>query len=175
MRKHYLFLILVLILILSPLNSSLATEDQDPILITQVESVRDRGHDFIDIYTNGQVEAKGYLEDDQLIIEFPNAKIAPKIEVLTRKSQRIKKILTKQIKPKTAQVIIKLKKEIEYEIVNVFGRNKSVVEIRFTCEMIWVASILCFVRLWINPFSWASPTILSKIRDILSFSFSLLL
>ena len=100
----------------------------EQIQITKIEAKRDRGFDYLDIYTTGNVKARGLLLEDKLIIDFPRTKIAKDIEILKGKSKRIKEILSKQEKDK-ARIIIELKKDIDYEIVNVFGRNKSVVEL----------------------------------------------
>jgi N-acetylmuramoyl-L-alanine amidase len=62
------------------------------------------------------------------VIDFPGTRVAKNLKILKRKSKRIKKIVAKQAKG-NARIVIYLKKNIDYEIVNVFGRNKSVVEI----------------------------------------------
>ncbi|NQT29837.1 MAG: N-acetylmuramoyl-L-alanine amidase [Candidatus Saganbacteria bacterium] len=96
--------------------------------ISKIEAKRDRGFDYLDVYTTGNVSGNGLLLENELQINFPNAKISPKIEILTKKSKRIKNISTKQV-GSTARITVTLKKNIDYEIVNVFGRNKAVVEI----------------------------------------------
>ena len=90
--------------------------------------MRDRGFDYLDIYTTGHVKAEGLLLENKLIINFCGAKLSKKIEIIKRKSKRIKDIRVKQVKG-NAQIVVELKKDIDYEIVNVFGRNKSVIEI----------------------------------------------
>ena len=102
----------------------------DTRLITRIESKRDRGFDYLDIYTSGFTEGRGLLLEDKLYIDFPGARISPKVKITSRKkSRRIASITTTQKDEQTARIIIRLKKNVEYEVVNIFGRNKSVVEI----------------------------------------------
>jgi N-acetylmuramoyl-L-alanine amidase len=97
--------------------------------VTKVEVMRDRGFDYLDIYTSGPVKAKGLLLEDQLQIDFPDAIISKSIEISPRHSKRVRKIRVEQVDESNARVIVELEKEIDYDIVNVFGRNKSVIEI----------------------------------------------
>jgi len=100
--------------------------------IKLIQAKRDRGFDYLDIYVTGNVKGKSILLEDQLQIDFPNTKIAKDIRISKRKiwkSKRIRDIRVKQVNSKTARVIVYLKRPVDYEIVNVFGRNKSVVEI----------------------------------------------
>ncbi len=122
MLKKFLSLIF-LIIICAPAITA------DKTLIKKIEVHHDRGLEYLDIYTDGYVEAKGLLLENKLIIEFPGAIVSSKVTVKLpkKKLSRIKKI---RPKPKTDQIVIDLKKQIDYEIVNVFGRNKSVIEIR---------------------------------------------
>ncbi|MFH1684230.1 MAG: N-acetylmuramoyl-L-alanine amidase [Candidatus Margulisiibacteriota bacterium] len=116
-------------LILLPITSALAAEKPQ---IKLIQGKRDRGFDYLDIYTTGSVLAKGLLLEDQLLIDFPGANISNNLEVskkYLKNSKRIKNITAKQVDAKTARIIVHLKKNIDYDIVNVFGRNKSVVEI----------------------------------------------
>ncbi len=106
-------------------NFSFAQKHQ----ITRIQAKRDRGFDYLDIYTTGSLKNKGLLLEDQLLIDFPNCEIAKDIEIIKRKSKRIKDIHVKQVNQNTARIIIDLIKDIDYEIVTVFGRNKSVIEI----------------------------------------------
>lgn len=99
------------------------------ISLSSIEHNRDRGYDYLDIYTTGWTEARGLLLENKLYLDFPGAQLDPKIEISRRKSKRIEKIEVVQKDKETARVIVTLKKEIEYDIVNVFGRDKSVVEI----------------------------------------------
>lgn len=39
--------------------------------ITQIEMKRDRGYDYLDVYTTGWSEARGLLLEDKLYIDFP--------------------------------------------------------------------------------------------------------
>lgn len=97
-----------------------------------IQGKRDRGFDYLDIYTTGHVKAKGLLLEDQLLIDFPNSRLAKGLRVSTRylkKSKRIKAVRVKQIDKKTVRVIVDLKRPIDYDMVNVFGRNKNVIEI----------------------------------------------
>jgi N-acetylmuramoyl-L-alanine amidase len=101
----------------------------NPMKITKIEAKRDRGFDYLDIYSTGNVKSNGLLLEDKLVIDFPNAQISKNIKIKRKKSKRIKAIKAKQYDKKTARIVIYLKKNIDYDIVDVFGRNKSVVEI----------------------------------------------
>lgn len=92
--------------------------------IEQIEIHRDRGYDYLDIYTTGWVEAKGLMLEDKLYIDFPAGNVSREVEILKGKSSRIK-----NIEIAGNRIVIWLKKESDYDIVNVFGRNKTVVEI----------------------------------------------
>ena len=100
----------------------------DGLSVTKVEASRDRGFDYLDIYTTGNLQPKGLLLENQLVLEFPDAKYSGAKLILVGKSTRIKAV---QIKPdkKVLRVMVELKTGIDYEIVNVFGKNKSVIEI----------------------------------------------
>ncbi len=98
------------------------------IKVTRIEAMRDRGFDYLDIYTNGYVKGEGLLLEDKLVIDIPGANVSKRFEIRPEKSRRIKKIVAKQARG-NARIVIYLKKNVDYEIVNVFGRNKSVVEI----------------------------------------------
>ena len=104
----------------------------DTPMVKLIQGKRDRGFDYLDIYCTGNVKAKGLLLENQLLIDFPGAKISKDLRIskkYLKKSKRIKNIRVKQVDSKTARVIIDLKNNIDYDIVNVFGRNKSVIEI----------------------------------------------
>lgn len=87
-----------------------------------------RGFDYLDIHTSGYLRAEGLLLENKLIIVFPGASLAKDLRVTKADSERISDIRAKQLKGKV-QVVVELAKDIDYEIVNVFGKNKSVVEI----------------------------------------------
>ncbi len=101
----------------------------DMVQIERIEQKRDRGYDYLDVYTTGWTEAKGLLLENKLYIDFPGARIAKKVEIQKRISRRIRDIQVTQKDAGTARIIVSLKKEIDYDVVNVFGRNKSVIEI----------------------------------------------
>jgi N-acetylmuramoyl-L-alanine amidase len=125
MAKRFLFF-LIFFIHLSFIIPSLSAEQ---VKILSVEMKRDRGFDYLDIYTSGFSEAKGLLLENKLYLDFPGTQLDPKIEISRRKSKRIEKIEVAQKDKETARIVVTLKKEIEYDIVNVFGRDKSVVEI----------------------------------------------
>ncbi|MFH1576007.1 MAG: N-acetylmuramoyl-L-alanine amidase [Candidatus Margulisiibacteriota bacterium] len=100
--------------------------------IKLIQGNRDRGFDYLDIYTSDNVKATGLLLENQLLIDFPDTEIAKDITISKKyleKSKRIKDVRIEQLDTKTTRVIIDLKNEIDYDIVNVFGRNKNVIEI----------------------------------------------
>ena len=116
-----------LILIVTGIAFSAFAAELPEIKLIQVK--RDRGFDYLDIYSTGDVKAKGLLLENQLQIDFPNAKIAKDLRISKRQSKRISNITAEQVNAQLARITITLKKPIDYEVVHVFGRNKSVVEI----------------------------------------------
>lgn len=125
MKKARFKIVFVICYLLFVICSAFASSPE----VTKVEVMRDRGFDYLDIYTSGPAKAKGLLLEDQLQIDFPNALVSKDIEIKTRNSKRIKDIRVEQVDENTARVIVDLAKEIDYDIVNIFGRNKSVIEI----------------------------------------------
>ena len=126
------------------------------IEVSQIEFKRDRGYDYIDVYTTGWSEAKGLLLEDKLYLDFPGARISAKTErALSRlkRSKRVKEVEAVQKDADTARIIVTLKKdkEIEYDIVNVFGQNKSVIEIGDRTDNIYA-----------NQFAWESADLKKK-------------
>lgn len=115
------------ILFFSLLLASLALAET--ATIERIEMKRDRGWDYLDIYTTGWSEAKGLLLENRLYLDFPNARLSGKTKIFRRISKRIQSISIIQKNQNTVRVIISLKKDIDYDVVNVFGRNKSVIEI----------------------------------------------
>jgi len=122
MHKKAFLLIFCFLLFAFP---SLASET---VKILKVEVQRDRGFDYLDIYTSGYVKGEGLLLEDKLVVDFAGARIAKKFKLVPPRSRRIKKVVAKQVKD-GARIVVYLRKNIDYEIVNVFGKNKSVVEI----------------------------------------------
>ena len=139
----------------------------EPVAITKITSSRTRGFDYLDIHTTGNAKGKGLLLEDQLIINYPNTKIAEDIKISLEKSKRIENVTVKQVDDKTARVVVALKKSIDYEVVNVFGRNKSVVEISnqldYTARLMaaWEKAKLKMKGDTLNPFKY-DPILTNK-------------
>ena len=128
-KKHYLNWLILLIswlLVSWYLGSSC---DAKQVVIKKIEAKRDRGFDYLDIYSSSDVKAKGLLLENKLVLDFPGAKISSQIKVYKRKSTRVKNIRVYQYDKNTARVVVDLKKGIDYDIVSVFGRAKTVIEI----------------------------------------------
>jgi N-acetylmuramoyl-L-alanine amidase len=98
-------------------------------LIERIEVKKDRGYDYLDIYLNGWSEGRGLLLENTLYIDFPGAKLSPQLKIERWKPKRITSVRASQKDPATARLTIKLNQKIDYEVVNVFGRDKTVVEI----------------------------------------------
>jgi len=117
----------------------IGTSFASPIQIRSIEMKRDRGYDYLDVYTSGWSKATGLLLEDRLYIDFPDASFAKGVTVAKKRSARIERI--ELVKP--ARIIVHLKKKIDYDVVNVFGRDKTVVEIGdrldglFTRQLAW--------------------------------------
>jgi len=90
---------------------------------------RDRGYDYLDIYTTGWTEAKGLLLEDKLYIDLPGAIVGRDFKLIKRPSKRIVSVAADQKDKNTVRLTVQLKRSVDYDVVNVFGRNKSVVEI----------------------------------------------
>lgn len=156
MRLSYLYTILLILIL--PL-SALA----EPPKVTKVEAKRDRGYDYLDIYATGQVKVRGLLLEDELVLEFPEATIAQNIEISKKSSQRIANITANN-----TQVIITLKTKIDYDIVNVFGCNKSVVEISDRLDraekimLAWEEANLKQTSLALKPYKLTPPASASQ-------------
>ncbi|MFA5034339.1 MAG: N-acetylmuramoyl-L-alanine amidase [Candidatus Margulisiibacteriota bacterium] len=101
----------------------------DQITLTQIEAGRDRGIEYIDINTSGWTEAKGLLLERTLYIDFPETRKSPKFELIKGKLKHIKSLSVIQKNATTTRLVISLKHDVDYDIVNVFGRNKTVVEL----------------------------------------------
>ncbi|MBI5400049.1 N-acetylmuramoyl-L-alanine amidase [Candidatus Saganbacteria bacterium] len=115
-------LFLLFLILLSPVAFA------SPAQILQIEISRDRGFDYFDISTCGETKAKGMLLDNQLQVIFKDAALSPDIKISKGRSRRIKAIRLEQTSSE-ARVIIDFTQPIDYDIVNVFGRGKSIIEI----------------------------------------------
>jgi N-acetylmuramoyl-L-alanine amidase len=117
----------------------------ETVLIEKIEVNRDRGYDYLDVYTSGPSQAQGLLLEDKLYLDFPETEIAKQIEISRRTSKRIQKIEVVQKDEHTSRIVVTLKGKIDYDIVNVFGRDKSVIEIGDRLE-----------DLYAHQFAWES-------------------
>ena len=106
-----------------------ATSFASPVELKSLEMKKDRGYDYLDIYTSGWSEAKGLLLENRLYIDLPGAVVGKNFKLARNKSQRIYAVSVGQKDKETVRISVALKRSADYEIVNVFGRNKSVVEI----------------------------------------------
>jgi len=97
-------------------------------LIKEVEVTRSLGVDYINISTTGNAKGQGLLLEDQLLIDFPDTEIAKNLKITQWKPKHIKNISAKQVNG-TARITINFKGNIDYEVINIFGRNKTNVEI----------------------------------------------
>lgn len=122
MRKYCLLLSALCCLLSASSSADLATIDR-------VDHMRDRGYDYLDIYTDGWITAKGLLLENKLYIDFPEGRLAKSMLIRHKPSSRILDVQAEQKDARTARIIITLKKEVDYDVVNVFGRGKAVVEI----------------------------------------------
>ncbi|MDD4178496.1 MAG: N-acetylmuramoyl-L-alanine amidase [Candidatus Margulisbacteria bacterium] len=100
-----------------------------PVEINQIDQFRDRGFEYLDIYTTGFSSAKGLLLENKLYIDFPDTAFSKAVKIMKKKSKRIANVEISRKDPTNARLIITLNKAIDYDIVNVFGRNKTVIEI----------------------------------------------
>lgn len=96
--------------------------------IENIESYRSLGVDYVNIETSSQTKPKAILLDNQLIVDFPDTKIKSSLQSIRSRSKRIKLITCQQISNE-ARLIIDLNKASDYELINIFGRNKIVLEL----------------------------------------------
>lgn len=121
MRK-FLLLILLLFLTLSPLFAAVPS-------VTEIKLSPSKRIDSLEIYSTGNIKPQGLLEDNQLIIDLPNTQVSEKVRISKRFSRRVSKISIRELNAKKSRLTINLKKDVDYEIINLFGRNKSIVEL----------------------------------------------
>lgn len=98
-------------------------------ILSSVEMSRDQKCDYVEVFTDNDVKAKGLLVEKQLMITLPSCELAKDYKLHKWTSRRIQSIETQSAGSGETQIIINLKKDVDYEIVNVFGRGKTVVEI----------------------------------------------
>ncbi|MBN3032572.1 MAG: N-acetylmuramoyl-L-alanine amidase [Candidatus Saganbacteria bacterium] len=122
-------LILGLILLNSSFVISHSSLAADPVRLERLEMKKDRGYDYLDVYTSGWSDARGLLLENKLYIDFPGAVLDRKFELAKRKLARVGTVRVAQKDPRTVRVTVTLKREIDYDLVNVFGRNKTVIEL----------------------------------------------
>lgn len=119
--------------ILSLVSMTLAllagTSFADTVRLDRIEMKRDRGYDYLDIYTSGWSEARGLMLENKLFIDLPGAVVGRRFKIFKKSSRRIAEISVEQKDKTTARVSLTLRRAVDYDVVNVFGRNKSVVEI----------------------------------------------
>jgi N-acetylmuramoyl-L-alanine amidase len=101
----------------------------DTVRLEKIEMKKDRGYDYLDIYTTGWSEAKGLLLENMLYIDLPGTVAGKDFKLARKKSKRIYAVSVGQKDRNTVRISVALKRSVDYEVVNVFGRNKSVVEI----------------------------------------------
>jgi N-acetylmuramoyl-L-alanine amidase len=101
----------------------------DTVRLDRIEMKRDRGYDYLDIYTTGWTEAKGLMLEDKLYLDLPGTVVGKDLKITKRQSRRIYALTVAQKDRDTVRISVTLKRAIDYEVVNVFGRDKSVVEI----------------------------------------------
>jgi N-acetylmuramoyl-L-alanine amidase len=97
--------------------------------LNSIEMTHDQKCDYVDILTDGDVKAKGLLIEKQLIITLPQTATSKDFKLSKWPSKRIKSIVVRQGASLETEVIINLKKDVDYEIASIFGRGKTVVEI----------------------------------------------
>ncbi|MFA6549233.1 MAG: AMIN domain-containing protein, partial [Candidatus Margulisiibacteriota bacterium] len=97
--------------------------------LNSIEMTHDHICDYLNIETNGDAQAKGLLVEKQLIITFTNCTAAKDFKLFKWPSKRIKSVAIQQNNTNEVQVIVNLKKDVDYELVRVFGRGKTAVEI----------------------------------------------
>ncbi len=125
LKRHIIFGTFLVVSLLI-VNCSFAT---GPVRLDLVEMKRDRGYDYLDIYTTGGTAARGIMLEDKLYIDLPGTVIGRDFKIIRRKSQRIAAVAAGQKDKTTVRLTVQLKRSVDYDVVNVFGRNKSVVEI----------------------------------------------
>ena len=126
MRLCKLFLIFLTVLFLVQFPAL-----GDTAFISDIKFERYGDWDNITILTGGWVEPADYYtsEPKKLTLVFRGATIEGEITLKDIDSPRIEKIVASQKDPKTVEIAFYLNRDIRYEVVNIFGRDKTLVEL----------------------------------------------
>ncbi len=145
-RRHFLpQLTLALIMFLSVLLVGIALADETivpPPKITSFEYEWDAYAERVIINTTGWVQPEEFytFNPHQIILDFNDATYASDIVSAFSRSKDITevKLIENPEEPGKPRVVIKLKEDMEFEVINVFGKNKTIVEIAKPAEKIEV-------------------------------------
>ncbi len=126
MRLYKLFLVLLSLLffVASPVQGDIA-------FISAVEFERYGDWDNITISTGGWIKPDDYYSSEPLrfTLIFKGATIEGEVALKDIDSPRIEKIIASQKESNIVEVAFYLKREIRYEVINIFGRDKTIIEI----------------------------------------------
>jgi N-acetylmuramoyl-L-alanine amidase CwlD len=103
------------------------------VKLTDVEVIQAGDYENIVISTTGWTGLDSYLAQNpaRILINFKNLTADKLISLNNIESQRISRITTYQPQGKgqNASMVIYLKKPVEYEVVNLFGKDKIIIEV----------------------------------------------
>ena len=108
-------------------------EKEVNLSITGLEISKDKYVDKVIIHTTGWIEPKETytFNPPAIILDFPIPALKKDFSVQAKESKHIKKVYTRPNpeEENRTQVVIELLDEADFEIINVFGKNVSYVEI----------------------------------------------
>ena len=123
MRKVFAFLMILFIISLSCLG-------EEPVKVVEVKAFKAGTYDQIEVYTSSRINPKVLKLDthNQIALIFPNSTIEKPFNI-SAPSNKIKDIKVVQFSHDTVYVIIESFKELEYELANIIGKNKVILEL----------------------------------------------
>jgi len=124
--KLLFFGVALLLVIQAPCLGALTT-------ISSIEFERYGDYDNITIKTDGWIVPEDFYTSEplRLSFKFREATLERKILLTDLDTPRIEKIEVSQIgdKPSTVEATFYLKRDIKYDVANIFGRDKTIIEI----------------------------------------------
>ncbi|MFA4967332.1 MAG: N-acetylmuramoyl-L-alanine amidase [Candidatus Margulisiibacteriota bacterium] len=103
----------------------------EPIKISGVQVEHHKNYDRFMIGTSGEIAAKAKIFDQRLVLDFKGAAVEKPEKIAVNKSARVQSVRMGQFSndPLIARVVFDLKRDINYDVASILGKNEVVVEI----------------------------------------------
>jgi len=103
----------------------------EPIKISGVQVEHHKTYDRFMIGTSGEIMPKAKMFEERLVLDFKGAAIEKSEKIAVNKSDRVRSVRLGQFsnEPMTARVVFDLKRDINYDVASILGKNEVVVEI----------------------------------------------